>query len=355
MKFSVFIKLTVRFLRVKMGICSIIAIVFLCSSSVFAQIITVVQSSDIIGDSSYYHILRVNENEFWLGGEYGLLKKINNEEKLEEIIYPNNGNHILAMELWGRDKVILVCDKGTIYQYCTVTYKWEFTNIPEFNNSAFYNITTVNDSVAFICGGNSKVADGKKAIPYGFILKTIDKGLNWQKIYKNNFKMIWDILYDNNQLYAITYSPLGSNVIVSEDLGKSWKKTGIKNSGLYHDIEKSDNLYFVGGEVSKNKSNGIITLIENQSDIKLKGTGIFWELNAGSLFILATACNGILAFKKRDEYEWNAVKSPIAKHLYSSKFIDPSSAYIVGREKTILKLKWEDSNNKNGNKISGSR
>ena len=50
-------------------------ILLLFYSNIFGQNIQVV-SQGIESDSSFYHIEKINENEFWVAGECGILKKL---------------------------------------------------------------------------------------------------------------------------------------------------------------------------------------------------------------------------------------------------------------------------------------
>ena len=67
-----------------------------------------------------------------------------------------------------------------------------------YDNSTFYNIAVIDNNTAYICGGKSKITLGKRTVPFGFILKTADRGNTWTEVYSSAFSMIWDMDINNN-------------------------------------------------------------------------------------------------------------------------------------------------------------
>ncbi|MBN4049676.1 hypothetical protein JYT36_00450 [Bacteroidales bacterium AH-315-N07] len=314
---------------------------FILSFHLLAQEVSVIQSSNIKGDSSYYDIYQFNDNEFWIGGEYGILKCLDKSGKLTDIKFPNKGAHILEIAQFGPDRVIILADKGILYFYDVSLDSWEVKVFPKYKNKALYNICVINDKTAYICGGHSRIAKGKRTLPRGFILKTENGGATWKKCYNNPFKMVWDINYEDNRLYAITYSPFGSKILTSINEGKSWKRHSFFSKILIHDMEKIKSFYLVGG-IRKGKSAGTIGILNTDSLAKLEETSIFWDVSASNLYTLASGSNGIIAYKFNGNVKWVEFKTPIPKNLYAVKFINSNSAYVVGREKTILRVEWKD-------------
>ena len=316
-------------------------------SPAFSQIISVIQCGNSKPDSSYYDIVRINEGEYWVAGKHGVLKKINETGKVENIDYPNLGYHILKIAAFDSNNILLCGDKGIIYQYSKNSNSWTTKQIADYSNQCFYNMVTINDSTAFICGGNSKISRGEKSVPNGFILKTIDKGKTWNEVYKNISRMVWDLYFDksDHKLYAIIYSPLGSNVVCSINEGLNWEKLSEHYSSLFHSFNKmkdlaKTNFYFAGGKNGNINNYGIIVNAATKEIQKFKNTGMIWDIASNEIYTLAAASKGYVLSKINTSTKWTLLKSQTDVNLYEVAFINSNSAYVIGSNKTILKIQF---------------
>ena len=89
-------------------------------------------------DSSYYDIRKMNDGSIWLGGEYGILKKIN-KGNVSSIPYPNNGSHILKI-IENENVIYMACDKGTIYRLNKETGDAKVKVYKRFRKKCFYDM-----------------------------------------------------------------------------------------------------------------------------------------------------------------------------------------------------------------------
>lgn len=142
--------------------------------------IQVLQQGKTFQDSSYYDIFPVGE-QFWIGGKYGTLKSADVKGNLRTINYPNQHVDIYKIDQFDAQNLIACADKGIIYKHHLRTQTWEVIKVKGYEKACFYNMAVVNDSTAFVCGGNSAIAHSQKTMPLGFILKTIDRGRTWKK------------------------------------------------------------------------------------------------------------------------------------------------------------------------------
>ena len=90
-------------------------ILLLFYSNIFGQNIQVV-SQGIESDSSFYHIEKINENEFWVAGECGILKKIDSLGNVSSQNFPNEGLDILKI-VKKENYIFIITNNALIYRY----------------------------------------------------------------------------------------------------------------------------------------------------------------------------------------------------------------------------------------------
>ncbi len=335
---------------IKRSLC--ICVCFTLLSPIFscAQNISVIESSTSGTDSSYYDIIQAGPSEYWVGGKYGILKKITADGRLEVIHYPSLGAHILKMAKLDENTILLCGDKGVIYRYSRLPDKWYVTQLSGYAGQCFYNMVTVNDSTAFICGGKSKISRGERAVPGGFILKTSDKGKTWKEVYKDFTSMIWDMYFDAKEktLYALSYSPLGTRVLCSVNEGQYWQKLKEHYSVLLHSFNKLSGGYSSGGKNGSLGKYGVI-IDASKKILKFRETGMIWDVASNGIHTLASACRGLLLSKSEFSQKWTLLHTPSNVNLYELAFINSTTAYVIGSNKTILRVDFsgEQSNSNN--------
>lgn len=334
-----------------------LSILFILSAALaFSQSpeFTVIQNGLPSGDSSYYHVCKVAEDEFWAIGKKGIITRFGTKGISEtpskhsnsSIIdrrpsYPNQGVDLLNMILLDENNYLLCGDKGFIYQFEKLTQSWNVLQVKGYENSCFYSVCAIDNNTAFISGGRSGIANSQRVIPFGFILKTEDGGKTWKQIFKSASSMVWSVKYDKEtrEVLALTYSPVKTRLIYSPDNGQTWHLKDKKIKGLFHDFKILDGkLLLAGGKNGNYKKNGAVRLEKNIS--LYKNTGIFWDVEANKTLALASGANGKLLFKKYSD-DWKLVHSPVNNNLYEICFIDEKSAFLVGNNKTILRVDFK--------------
>ncbi|MCH8331851.1 MAG: hypothetical protein IH946_10825, partial [Bacteroidetes bacterium] len=168
-------------------------------------------------------------------------------------------------------------------------------------------------------------------------IRSTDGGKTWTTTYTKIDRMVWDIEFDpeTKNIFAVTYSPFGSKLIRSTDRGLTWENASIKYKALYHDLLLDDEMLLVGGKNGKIKKNGRIR--EGANEEMHKDAGMIWSIKKGDTYLIATGSHGYLMY--RSEKGWNTIQTGINKNLYESSFIDKNTIYVVGSNRTILKVK----------------
>jgi hypothetical protein len=322
---------------------------------VYGQTIDFIQYGENKGDSSYYDIFQTSDTEFWIGGKGGILKKYTLDGSIEDIPYPKNGNSILRINKMG-DKMILAADKGILYVW--ENQEWKVQEFQHLRKSCFYDLQVIDSLNAFLCGGKSKIAVGKRTIPYGFIMATKNGGETWTEVFKDWKRMVWRLKWveESQKLFALTYSPLGSRIFEGKDRGASWSKTGFKNNKLIHDFEiNTENSVVLAGGISGNLKNSNTCLLKSYSPKKSNSSkskysdsipevGLLWDYSESNFYEAAGACSGNIIYKSKSELDsWKYLQLAEPINLYEILFFTDNQAIIIGSNKSILQLKLPDS------------
>lgn len=288
-------------------------------------------------DSSYYHIEKIDDNEFWVGGEYGILKKVDSLGNVSNISYPNEGIDILKVKKI--DKYIyLLTANAVIYRYDIKMKTFLRKEFTKFKNRCFYDIIPLKEGQLLVCGGASGIAEGKKKIPKGFIA-IIDRELTEiSTVWKNKRKFVWALLNDEEKnAMAVTFNGLNTKVIYSLDL-KKWKKA-FSVKGLVHDLKKfNDRFWYSGTKSFRVSKNGMLGVIGDQK-CTLKDNGCLWKLDQIKGEVFGVTYSGDV-IQINDTFEQiKHLNTPKTFSLYDIERISETLTLVVGRGKTIMLLK----------------
>ncbi|CAH0996888.1 hypothetical protein EMA8858_03023 [Emticicia aquatica] len=304
--------------------------------------IQVLQQGTSYSDSSYYDIIPVGD-KFWIGGKYGTLKSIDAEGNLANISYPSEQVDIYKLDHFDKDNLIISGDKGIIYKHNLVKNSWETIKIKGYEKSCFYNLTVVNDSTAFICGGKSSIAHSEKTIPFGFILKTTDKGNTWKRVYKNPFKMVWCVKYNvfDKRVYALMYTPNKTHLY--SFVKNNWiRKQKIGNS-IFHEIQFENEKDFIAMGGWMGKKGRIHT---NNQQLEINKSGLLWGRVTNQKYEIYSACDGqVVLSDKFGNYRVFGEKLNKAFNIYETVFTSPTTAIAIGSARTVLLLNIIEDNN----------
>ncbi|MDX2191306.1 MAG: hypothetical protein SFY32_15745 [Bacteroidota bacterium] len=313
-----------------------------------SQVIKVIENKLIENDTSYYDLVKVKENVFWLIGKNGFFKAITSDGVVIDSKSNHTKNALLSVAFFNPNEGIIAGDKGTIIFFNISKKSFELKTLTKYKNRCFYSTCVINDSTALISGGNHLVAKGIKSIPFGIILKTTNRGKTWEKVHSTIFRMIWDILYvkGTNSIMASSYSLNGTVVIQSKDEGKSWE-TAATAPALIHDLSENNNEVWASGSSGFNHMNDkskIYSVSNAKTPVFAEDTlGLVWNVAQNSKYTIACLSQGKLIYKKNEDTNWKLLDLCVNKSLYKAVFIDDHSAFILGSRQVLAKIEFEPS------------
>ncbi|MCU0338480.1 MAG: hypothetical protein MUE30_01240 [Spirosomaceae bacterium] len=321
------------------------SILFLVSYVLQAQRvqIDVWQQGRSFQDSSYYDIMPV-AGQYWIGGKYGILKTIDARGNLQNVAYPSAHVDIYKLDHFDDENLIACADKGLIYKHNLRTKAWETVQVAGYEKSCFYNMAVVNDSTAYICGGNSAIAHSQKTVPLGFILKTTDKGRTWKRVFRNIAQMVWCVKYNphDQKMYALMYTPNRTYLYAEED--SKWRRKQKIGNSIFHEIqfENAQDFVAMGGWIGKKGR-----LYHNRQQTVFEQSGLIWGRTQNARYELLTACNGQIIVKDKTtaRYALHAQKLNDAFSIYEAVFTSDNTAIAIGSAQTILHIRVQDTPN----------
>lgn len=299
----------------------------------------------IDSDSSFYHLEKINTNEFWAGGEYGILKKIDSLGNMSSLDFPNEGLDILKIKKI-QNNIFILTSNAVIYKYNienNTFYKKEFQT---FKNKCFYDLLVLNNGKLLVCGGTTGIAKAEKKIPNGFIA-TVDEDLNEiNVVWKSKRKFVWSLVaLENQNILASTFNGLNTQIIKSENL-KSWKKE-INIKGLVHEIALFNNqIWYCGAKNIHFTGDGIIgQASKSQKQKLLLKTGCLWSLDTLDGKIIAVTQSGELLKIDKTNNESETIKIPKTFAVYDIEKISESKLLVIGHGKTAYIVDFKSLNN----------
>ncbi len=286
-------------------------------------------------DSSFYHIEKIEDNEFWICGEYGILKKIDTLGNLSSINFKSNGQHLLKVVRW-RDYVFLSDDNGSMYRYNRKNNTWIAKKFNNFRNRCFYDFTITENGVIILCGGTKEIAKGIKKIPRGFIALTDTSLQSIEKVWGSFRKFVFSVstIYEG-KYSAIVFNGIQSTILRSKS-GSKWKR-GKSIKGLVHDaIVRQDTLIVCGSKNIHYKQDGIIGSIYPEKELKsISGSGCIWSLQPFGNELLGISRSGSICHLKSIKDNWVPIALPQAFSIYDVEVISEKKLILVGHGKRI--------------------
>lgn len=307
--------------------------------SLNGQSITVI-SPGVGVDSSYYHLVKINDNEYWAGGKNGILCRIDTFGNVSPIPYPNDGLRILKIEKKG-NYIYLATNNAVIYKYNIQKETFTKHNFPNFKNLCFYDLIALDDGKILVCGGNKAIVDSKKRFPKGFIA-VLDKELRDIKtVWKSFRKFVWGLKADKNgTVYATVFNGLNSKILSSSNY-EDWKKH-TKIRGLVYEISIFDNILCYSGARNFNiNQNGILGR-QGEKQIVLKKKGFQWSMSQLDGNLMSVSSRGAVYLYDTDTKKIRELIMPSSHALYDIKKISPKKFMIVGKGKCIYLLDFNE-------------
>jgi hypothetical protein len=311
----------------------LLILALLLSLNSYSQKIQVV-SEGLESDSSFYHVAKIADNEYWAGGEYGILKRIDSLGNVSLIDYPTEGKAILKIERVN-NYVFVATDDAIIYRYDLTKKTFLKKIFPAFKNRCFYDFIPLKNGELLLCGGTSGISKGEKKIPHGFIA-VVDQDLNdISVVWKCYRKFVWSLLeLDNGQVMAATFNGFNTKILSSIDI-QNWKKD-TKVKGLVHELAIIDNEFLYSGTRSiKFNKNGILGL-KNKNNIQTNGTGCLWSMDILKGSFLTVTDNGKVLFIDKKSLTTKQIDTPTPYAIYDIVKISESKILVVGHAKAMF-------------------
>jgi len=286
-------------------------------------------------DSSFYHIEKISENEFWICGEYGILKKTDTLGNLTSIAFNSEGKHLLKIKRW-KHFVFVSTDNGSFYRYNLLTQQWMHKYFEAFENRCFYDFSITEEGTIITCGGTKAIAKGKKKIPHGFIAIS-DTGLSTMKsVWKSFRKFVFSVgEFHEGKYHAIVFNGIQSYILKSNK-GLKWKR-GKRMSGLVHSIKSfNGKLWVCGAKSIDYKKDGLVGKVYPKKETTfLPGTGCIWHLELFNETIIGICRNGSISLLNDSKLQWEPIIMPQPFSIYDLSVISKSKIILVGHGKRI--------------------
>jgi hypothetical protein len=319
--------------NLKYGFCTFILILPFISIAQQVKIISQDKNSEL----SYYDICRISDNEFWIGGEDGILKKIDTLGNISTIKFDVPAFDILKMA-FRNDSVWLAGTHGNLYSYSLNDSSVRKVEFPKrFHRLCFYDLLSMPDGSLLLCGGNTKIPAAAKVAPYGFILKKFPVSeLRPEYHWRRWLAFAWSLQSNGEDLFAAIYKvPAFKSEIKSKHVNaKKWDKSRIVD-GLVHSI------YFSGYSLLYCGASSVAF-----SETGMAGTtGRFsnhWVMNkSGCVFDIKTMEGQIVAC----DYSGNILHLSddnissvycLGTSLYELAFLSATRIVVVGKNQSIV-------------------
>lgn len=328
-----FYALSVRMILLTLGV----------SACAYAQVIHSIQSGDH-PDSSYYDIARIDENEFWVGGENGILTCLDSLGNVSHMQLPVRGRDILKIVPSGQ-YVYLAADQGTIFRYNRLRDTWIYTDFSDqgFGKLTFYDLVVMKSGRLVLSGGHNRIAQGQVAIPRGFVA-TLDEELLGapQIVWRHALMFPFALEYDEaeDEVFVAAFNGINSQLFSSVDGAETFQR---RNTipGLVHDLLWHQNeMWYSGAKGVRYTKTGLAGKVDDKP-IEMEGEGCIWSLLPMGDQMYSLAYNGaiVAANEEFDSYDFKI--RPSTTSLYEAAAISATKAYIIGHGRTILMIEQE--------------
>lgn len=292
-------------------------------------------------DSSFYHVARISDNEYWAGGEHGILKSIDSLGNVSTIKFPNLGLDILKIERIN-DYVYLITANATIYRYNMQQKQFSSKSFPQFNGKCFYDLIGLPNGQIMVCGGTSGIAKGEKQIPRGFIA-TLDQDMGEVTVVWKSFRrFVWSLLNTGNEgVMAVSFNGIKSKILKSENLKKWRKDSNVK--GLVHEIALFDgSIWFSGTKNMRYKRSGIWGEKKKGNDPNIiEQMGCLWSMEKVKTNILMTSYTGEILIYNSVTHQTKHLAVAQGFSLYDMVKVSDSKVLVVGHGKGLYMLNFD--------------
>lgn len=303
-------------------------------STLFSQQFRALEQSHT-ADSSYYDIQRLANGEIWMGGEYGILKRLQGQQ-LQTLSYPAPGSNILKIAESG-PFVFVAGDEGHVYRYDTRSGQWKGQQYSAFRDLCFYDMALDASGNLVLCGGTSGIGKGKMRIPRGFVVR-IDSSLNHapELVWENTRKFAWALCNDGDGRLAVSiFNGLNTQIYRLDAQGELVPGERVK--GLVHSLYLENNrLLYAGCPTLFYKKHGLWGYTDDRTSRReIPNSGFITALVMHNGQRLALSQKGMV-LRLRDEGHdvvWRGEQGAVYEGIS-----DGNRLFIAGHGKSLLVL-----------------
>ncbi len=293
-------------------------------------------------DSSFYDVAKINDNEYWIGGEFGILYKTDTLGNLNSILKDKIDASILKIQ-HANNYVFIATDKSQIVKYDLQNHEYVIKSFPQLENKCIYDLIVCKDGTLMICGGKTDISKSKLRVPRGFIA-TLDTSLtNFEFSWTCYRKFVWSLIQlDNGDILASCFDGLTSSILVS-DTPKAWKRKD-RVFGLVHEFYKVDNEVWYSGTQTFNVSkNGIYgKVFDNKGPLHTFKEGSVWALTIINGTLIGVTQTGEI-FEVDTQTGLARLKSfKSEESIYDCIQVGKNKMIIVGHGKSAYIVKTHD-------------
>lgn len=297
-------------------------------------------------DSSYYDIARVGANEFWAGGENGLLHKIDSSGRTTRLNLPGRAVvDVLKIVPAGR-YVYVAGSQGSIFRYDRNAGTWITASYERegFGKLAFYDLVMMNDGSLIASGGHQRVAKGQVAIPRGFVARLDPELLRAPEIvWSHGLMFSFSMAYDpgRDELFLSAFNGVNTHLFSSVDGALTFQRQG-SLPGLVHHLRWHDgDLWFSGAKSLRYSRTGLAGK-RGERSLELPGEGCIWSLLPLNGTMYCLAFNGAVVAPNAafDNYQ---NKGKVLQHsIYEGVAVSGRKALLVGHGGSLLMMELEE-------------
>jgi hypothetical protein len=309
----------------------LINLFFLVPHFLLAQTMTTLQLGND-NDSSYYHLTKITENEYWACGEKGIITSFDSVGHFQSMDIQTDGFNILKAERIA-DYVLIATDDSRIMKYDLLSKTLKKVDFKKYKNRCFYDFLVLPTGKILLCGGATGISKGEKEIPFGFIAVTDSNLSDPKKIWKSFRKFAWSLLQKKDgSITAAVFNGVNTSLINTKNL-VHWKKQK-KINGLVHEIKLKDNqdeMSYVGTASLHYNRKGILGL-DDKNNMIIDSSGCFWSQEISHNFQIICSQKGQLYIFKNGQYS-KMFQLPTTFALYDMKIISNQKLLVVGHGK----------------------
>lgn len=305
-----------------------------------AQVITTIQAGGY-SDSSYYDIARIDANEFWVGGENGILTCLDTLGNMSHLSLPLRDRDILKIVPAG-NYVYVATDQGTIFRYNRAHDKWIYSDYSDqgFGKLTFYDLVVMNDGTIVVSGGHNKIAQGKVSMPKGFVATLDEELLGTPSIvWSHALMFVFTLEYDSveDEVFFAAFNGISSQLFSSIDGASTFQRRQTIPGLVHHLTFHQGEMWYSGAKSFRYSRVGIAGKV-GEEPLEMPGEGCIWSLLPLQNKMYCLAFNGAIVAPTDDFDAYSFKIRPSMTSLYEAASISGTKAFIIGHGRTILMI-----------------